>query len=74
MSAALDRLIASAYLYSKEIGRAAEAVFKGQPTKDQLDQIYAFIMQHGGEHLSFEIYMELVEAVRRNAGNRRDKR
>lgn len=71
MGAALDRLIASAYLHSKEIGQAAEAVFKGQPTKDQLDQVYAFVMQHGGEHISFEIYMELVEAVRRGVRDHR---
>lgn len=67
MSAALERLISAAYSQSKEIGEAAEAVFKGKPTKEQLDQVYAFIMQHGGEHVSFEVYMELVEAVRRHS-------
>ena len=67
MSAALDRLISVAYTHSKQIGKATEAVFQGKPTKDQLDQVYAFIMQHGGEHLSFEVYLELVEAVRRHS-------
>ena len=67
MSAALERLISVAYSHSKEIGKATEAVFKGKPSKEQLHQVYAFIMQHGGEHLSFEVYLELVEAVRRHS-------
>ena len=42
-------------------------MFKGKPTKEQVDRVYAFIMQHGGEHVSFEVYMELVQAVRRRS-------
>ena len=67
MSAALERLISVAYRHSRDLGKATEAVFKGKPCKTELDQVYGFIMQHGGTHVSFEVYMELVNAVNRHS-------
>lgn len=60
-----DVLIFYAYRYSEEMGKAAEAVLIGTPTKEQIDHLYALVKRNGGKHLSPDVFMALIEAVRR---------
>lgn len=66
MDANPDVLIFYAYRYSKEMGEAAEAVLKGTPTQEQRDRLYRLIKKDSGKHLSSDVYMALLEAVRRS--------
>ena len=67
MDANPDVLIFYCYRYSKAMGEAAEAVLKGKPTQEQLDRLYALLKRNGGKHLSEDVYLALIEAVRRGA-------
>ena len=64
-----DMLIFYAYRHSAEMGKAAEAVLKGKPTKEQVDRLYALVKRNGGDHLSRDVYMALLDAVRRASGS-----
>lgn len=65
MDANPDVLLFYAYRYSKEMGEAAEAVLKGTPTEAERERLYKLIKKDGGKHLSSDVYMALLEAVRR---------
>ena len=67
MDANPDVLIFYAYRYSKEMGEAAEAVLKGKPTKEQCERLYDLVKRDGGKHLSEDVYLALIEAVRRGS-------
>ena len=67
MDANPDVTIFYVYRYSEELGKAAEAVLKGKPTKKQLDHLYRMLKRYGGKHLSRDVYMALIEAVRRGS-------
>lgn len=61
-------LIFYAYRYSAEMGKAVEAVVKGNPSREEVEQLYKLLKRDGGKHLSEDVYMALLEAVRRAAG------
>ena len=65
-----DILIFYAYRYSAEMGKAAEAVLKGKPTKAELKQLYRLVKRSAGNHFSYDVYMALIEAVRRANDNK----
>ena len=65
MDANPDVLIFYAYRYSKEMGEAAEAVLKGTPPKEQCERLYDLVKRNGGKHLSRDVFLALLEAVRR---------
>ncbi len=59
-------LILSAYRYSDEMGQAVEAVMKprGHPALPQAKKLYKLLKHDGGKHLSPELFMALLDAVR----------
>lgn len=65
MDANPDVLIFYAYRYSEDMGKAVEAVLKGAPTKEQVAELYRLVKRDGGKHLSPDVFMALIEAVRR---------
>jgi hypothetical protein len=65
MDANPDVLIFYAYRYSEEMGKAVEAVVKGSPSREQVEHLYKLLRRDGGKHLSQDVYMALIEAVRR---------
>ncbi len=70
MDASPDVLIWYAYRYSNEMGKAVEAVLKagGKPTPQQVEKLYKLLNRNGGKHLSRDVYMALLDAVRRASG------
>jgi hypothetical protein len=40
-------------------------VLKGTPTKEQVAELYRLVKRNGGKHLSSDVFMALIEAVRR---------
>ncbi len=61
-----DALIWSAYRYSNEMGKAVEAVLRaeGNPTPQQVDKLYRLLKRNAGKHLSQDLRMALLNAVR----------
>ncbi len=66
MDANPDALIFYAYRYSEEMGKAVEAVLKaeGKPTPQQVERLYKLLKRNGGKHLSRDVYMALLAAIR----------
>jgi hypothetical protein len=71
MDASPDVLIWYAYRYSNEMGKAVEAVLKaeGNPTPQQVEKLYKLLKRNGGKHLSRDVYMALLDAVRHPSGH-----
>lgn len=65
MDANPDVLIFYAYRYSKEMGDSGGSPLNGKPTKEQCQRLYDLIKRNGGKHLSEDVYLALIEAVRR---------
>lgn len=59
-------LIFYARRYSAEMGRAVETVLNPdrKPTLKEVQRLYKLLKRDGGKHLSPDVYMALIEAVR----------
>ncbi len=71
MDANPDVLIWYAYRYSAEMDEAVEAVLKaeGSPTLEQVERLYKLLKRDGGKHLSRDVYMALLDALRRGSSS-----
>jgi len=70
MDANPDVLIFYAYRYSQEMGKAAEAVIRGSPTAEEVERLYKLVKSDGGKHLSEDVYLALLDVVRKAAESR----
>ncbi len=61
-----ETLIWYAYHHSEELGQAVEAVIKaeGHQTTEQAERLYKLLKQDGGKHLSPDVFMALIHAIR----------
>ncbi len=61
-----ETLIWYAYHHSEELGEAVEAVIKAEAhqTTEQADRLYKLLKQDGGKHLSPDVFMALIDAIR----------
>jgi len=59
-------LIFYARRYSAEMGRAVESVLNPdrKPTLEEVERLYKLLKRDGGKHLSPDVYMALIEALR----------
>ena len=62
-----ELLIWYAYRYSTEMGQAVEAVIisEGHATQKQVEKLYKLLKRDSGRHLSPDVYVALLDVVRR---------
>ena len=61
-----ETLIWYAYRHSEELGQVVEAVIRaeGHQTTEQAERLYKLLKQDGGKHLSPDVFMALLDAIR----------